>query len=192
MNDKLLANTRYYFAQSVFNTNCHFKAYNRLQKKKNDISNFVAIISAATLSLLILQIIGLEHEYQTLLNILSFVGLLITGTSLTFESFNKDDYMREMFYHREYAEKYKSLRDKYMSLIEEIMSNAFTEEQLRNKKNILQIQYSAIGETAPTTTYKDYKQTQIGLGLNENKDEEFTWSDEEINKFLPKQLRITT
>jgi len=191
MNSILLANTRHYFAQTVFNTNCHFKAYNRLQKKKKRVSNFVAVISAVTLFLLILQIIGLEQKNQIILNILSFVGLLITGASLTFELFNKDDYIQEMFYHRTYAEKYKSLRDEYMSLIEEIMSNAFSEEQLRSKKNMLQTRYSTIGETAPTTTYKDYKQAQLGLGLKGNTDEEFTWSDEEIDKFLPKQLRIT-
>jgi len=191
MNSQLLANTRHYFAQTVFNTHCHYKAYDRLQKKKNCVSNFVAVISAVTLFLLILQIIGLEQKWQFLLNILSFVGLLLTGASLIFELFNKDDYIQEMYYHRTYAEKYKSLRDEYMSLIEEIMSNAFSKEYLRSKKNTLQIRYSNIGETAPTTTYEDYKQAQIGLGLAGRTDEEFTWSDEEIDKFLPKQLKIS-
>ena len=190
MNDKLLANTRYYFAQTVFNSNCHYKAYYRLQKKKNCVSIFIKIIAAATLLVLILQIIGLELQCQNLLSILSFVGLLITGTSLTFQMFSKDDFIREMFYHRTYAEKYKSLRDEYMCLIEEIMSNALSEDNLRNKKNMLQTRYSAIGETAPTTTYEDYQQAQIGLGLAGSTKEEFTWSDEEIDKFLPKQLRI--
>ena len=99
--------------------------------------------------------------------------------------------MQEMFYYRAYAEKYKSLRDEYMSLIEEFMSNAYSEEKLREKKNNLQIRYSTIGETAPTTTYKDYTQTQNGLGLAGSTKEEFSWSDEEIDRFLPKKLQIT-
>ena len=110
---------------------------------------------------------------------------------MVFELFNKDDFSREMFYHREYAEKYKSLRDEYMSLIEEIMSNSLSETQLRNRKDMLQVRYSAIGETAPITISQDYKQTQLGLGLTGSANEEFTWADKEIDKFLPKQLRIT-
>ena len=191
MNDKLLASVRFYFAQSVFNTNCHFKAIDRLQKKKRNISIFVSCLSGGTLFLLILQIAGLELNYQFLLNIVSIMGLLLTGTSLMFQLIHKDDYIQEIFQHKTYVEKYKSLRDEYMSLIEEIMSDSSSHEQLRKKRDSFQIKNSHIGKTAPSTTNGDYKQAQIGLGLRENKGEEFTWADEEIDRFLPKQLKIT-
>jgi len=190
MNDKLLANVRFYFAQAVFNNSCHFKAYNRLTKKKIQLSNFVVSISAITLILLILQIIGLEQKNQGLLNVLAFIGMLLTGISLIFEIFNKEDKSEQIFQHKIYAEKYKSLRDEYMSLIEEILSNSTTDEQLRIKKDNLQKRYSAIGENAPETTGADYKQAQLGLGLDGNSGEEFTWADKEIDKFLPEQLRL--
>jgi SMODS and SLOG-associating 2TM effector domain family 4 len=190
MNDKLLANIRFYFAQSVFNNNCHFKAYNRLTKRKSQLSNFVITLSAVTLILLILQVIGLEQKNQSLLNVLAFIGMLITGASLVFEMFNKDDKSKEIFQHKMYAEKYKSLRDEYMGLIEEIMSNTTSEAELRSKKDNLQKRYSAIGENAPETTGEDYKQAQIGLGLDGNSGEEFTWADKEIDLFLPEQLRL--
>ena len=77
-----------------------------------------------------------------------------------------------------------------MSLIEEIMSNSTTETELRIKKDNLQKRYSAIGENSPETTNDDYKQAQIGLGLNGNSGEEFTWADKEIDIFLPEQLRL--
>ncbi len=190
MNDKLLANIRFYFAQSVFNSNCHFKAYNRLTKRKNQLSNFVVTLSAITLILLILQVIGLEQKNQSLLNVLAFIGMLITGTSLVFEMFNKDDKSQEIFQHKMYAEKYKNLRDEYMGLIEETMSNTISDAELRSKKDDLQKRYSAIGENAPETTGEDYKQAQIGLGLDGNSGEEFTWADKEIDLFLPEQLRL--
>jgi hypothetical protein len=189
MNNRLLANVRHYFAQSVFNTICHFKACNRLQKRKDKITIFVSCLSAATLILLILQIIGLEKKIPVLLSIVSLVGLLLTGTTLIFELINKDDCIQEIFRHKISAEKYKSLRDKYMCLIEEIMSDPDSDETLRNKRDVLQEKYSSIGETAPETIYEDYKQAQIGLGLV-GSGEEFTWSDKEINMFLPEQLRI--
>ncbi len=190
MNDKLLANIRFYFAQSVFNSNCHFKAYNRLTKRKNQLSNFVVTLSAITLILLILQVIGLEQKNQSLLNVLAFIGMLITGTSLVFEMFNKDDKSQEIFQHKMYAEKYKNLRDEYMGLIEETMSNTISDTELRSKKDDLQKRYSVIGENAPETTGDDYKQAQIGLGLDGNSGEEFTWADKEIDLFLPEQLRL--
>ena len=190
MNDKLLANIRFYFAQSVFNSNCHFKAYNRLTKRKNQLSNFVVTLSAITLILLILQVIGLEQKNQSLLNVLAFIGMLITGTSLVFEMFNKDDKSQEIFQHKMYAEKYKNLRDEYMGLIEETMSNTISDTELRSKKDDLQKRYRAIGENAPETTGEDYKQAQIGLGLDGNSGEEFTWADKEIDLFLPEQLRL--
>ena len=116
--------------------------------------------------------------------------MLITGVSLIFEMYNKDDKSHEIFQHKVYAEKYKTLRDEYMSLIEEIMSNSTTETELRIKKDNLQKRYSAIGENSPETTNDDYKQAQIGLGLNGNSGEEFTWADKEIDIFLPEQLRL--
>jgi hypothetical protein len=190
MNDKLLANTRHYFAQSVFNTSCHYNANTRLLKKKKQLSNIVVSFSAITLIVLILQVVGLENKNQSLLNILAYIGMLITGVSLIFEMYNKDDKSHEIFQHKVYAEKYKTLRDEYMSLIEEIMSNSTTETELRIKKDNLQKRYSAIGENSPETTNDDYKQAQIGLGLNGNSGEEFTWADKEIDLFLPEQLRL--
>lgn len=189
MNDKLLANVRFYFAQAVFNNNCHYKAYDRLKKKKTQVSYVVISISAITIVLLILQVIGLEQKIQSLLNIVAYLGMFSTAISLILEIFNKEDKSEQILMHKIYAEKYKSLRDEYMSLIEEIMSHSIADDQLRTKKEVLQQRYSSIGEYAPETNGDDYKQAQIGLGLN-GIGEEFTWSDVEINKFLPQQLRL--
>jgi len=61
--------------------------------------------------------------------------------------------------------------------------------QLRKLSKEYQQQYSNIGKYSPTTAYEDYQEAQKGLGLKGSSDEEFTWSDEEINRFLPKKLR---
>lgn len=190
MNDKLLANIRYYFAQSVFMNNCHYKAYNRLSKLKKRDSNIILAMSSVTVVLLILQVIGLESDNQSLLNTLAFVGLILTGTSLIFSLISKEDLSILMCNHKNVAEKYKCIRDEYMSLIEEVMSNAYNEDLLRKKRDKLQEQYSSLGEHAPETTYDDYVSAQKGLGLKGNNDQEFTWSDEEIDNFLPIQLRL--
>jgi len=107
-----------------------------------------------------------------------------------FELINKEDISMLMINHKVVAERYKALRDEYMSLIEEIMSNAYDETILRNKKEKLMKRYSKIGEFAPPTNYDDYKATQNSLGLKGNSNEEFTWSNEEIDKFLPLELKL--
>jgi hypothetical protein len=190
MNEYLLANVRFYFAQSVFMNNCHYKAYSRLEKRKKLISNIVIGFSATTILLLILQVVGLENDYKKLINILAFVGLVLTGATLVFELINKEDLSILMYQQKNTAEKYKTLRDKYMSLIEEIMSNTTNESKLKIKRDKLLKKYSAIGEYSPATDYKDYQEAQKNLGLKGNSDEEFTWSNKEIDKFLPKELRL--
>jgi hypothetical protein len=78
-----------------------------------------------------------------------------------------------------------------MSLIEEIMSIAISEDQIRIKRDAFMKRYGSIGEHAPETDAVDYKKTQCGLGISKNAKEEFTWADSEIDKFLPEQLRLT-
>jgi len=189
MNKLLLANIRFYFAQSVFMNNCHYKAYGRLEDRKKLVSNIAKLFSSVTLLLLILQIIGLENDYDSFINILAFVGLVLTGSILVFEIINKEDITLIMVQHRNSAEKYKTLRDEYMSLITDVMSNNTDEEILIEKRDELLKRYSLIGENSPTTTYDDYKNAQESLGLAGNSDEEFTWSNEQIDKFLPEELK---
>ena len=190
MNTKLLAITRFYFAQNVFMRNIHYKSYERLDKviKRNRIIIFS--IASATLITIILQVVGLEMQYTNLLRILSFCGMVLTGTSLIFQMFSNTDICEIKYQHKMLAENYKSLRDQYMSLIEEIMSESSSESKLRKKHKELQSMYGQMGKSSPATTAKDYTNAQSGLGLGNNSDEEFTWSDSEINKFLPVKLRI--
>lgn len=190
MNEKLLANIRFYFAQSVFMNSIHYKAYDRIKTQKRKLSNFLLGCASVTLVLLVIQLISVENNFQVGLRIVSYVGLLMTAITTIMELFNKEDLSMLMCQHKSVAEKYKVLRDEYMSLIEEIMSNYDSEDSIRNKKNNLQKRYGLIGENSPKTTSDDYKNAQKGLGLNGNDGEEFTWSDAEIDKFLPKKLRL--
>ena len=191
MNEKLLANIRFYFAQAVFMNSCHFNAMDRLKQRENKISLLIKIVSGATIISLVLQIIGFENNVRVVLKVAVFIGLLATTISLIFNFFYKDDRIFEIYRHRVYAEKYKFLRDEYMSLITDIMANSIPEDQQRINRNDFQNRYSIIGESAPTIDVIDYENARKNLGIQKNDKEEFTWSDFEIDKFLPKQLRIS-
>jgi hypothetical protein len=97
--------------------------------------------------------------------------------------FNKDDVIRDIERHKKYAER-------YMDLIEEAMSSTIPDERIREKRDALQKSYSKLGKNSPQTTGDDYIKAQSNLGLTENNKEEFTWSNKDIDKFLPEQLRL--
>ena len=82
-----------------------------------------------------------------------------------------------------------SLRDKYKNFIADIM-NGLSETDIIAKRDLLQEQYQIINQLALQTTFQDYKEAQRSLLGGNNSDEEFTRSDREINRFLPKDLHI--
>ncbi len=195
MNQLLLSTTKHFFAQCVFMNSIHYKAYNRLQQRQNLYKNITAWISGSTLVLIILQVVAFhaftDSVLNTILSVLSYVGLILTAVSLLFTMFHKEDISEIKVNHRLAAETYKELRDSYLILIEEIASNENDLSELRSSAREHQKQYSSIGKYSPTTTYKDYQAAQNQLGLNGNSDEEFTWTDEEINRFLPQRLKVS-
>jgi len=170
--------------------NIHYKSHTRLCEIENRNRNIVFVIASLTLIVLILDIIGLELENDQLLDVLSYCGLLLTGASLIFQLFNKQDINEIKVQHKNIAEEYKVLRDQFMSLIEKAISNSESEKKLRIKFNKLLGTYSIIGKSSPSTTYIDYLKAQKSLGLGNKSDEEFTWTDSEIDKFLPIELHI--
>ena len=190
MNEKLLSLVRFYFAQSVFMTNIHYKASSRFIERKKKIKCFEDVLTILTVASLIVEIIALQNQCDILAKIVTVIALLLTGTQLINSFIYKEDLTEKIIYHKIYAEKYKALRDKYMSLIEKVMSNCDNEINLREINDSYIIEYDTIGELAPSTTYDDYTNTQIKLGIGENKGEEFSWPDSQIDILLPEKFRL--
>jgi len=198
MNYKLLGQIRFYFAQCVFNTTCNYCAYSRLALKEKKRRYWVYSISSFTLLIIVSQLVCYqqppENEYkdtiQTLIQILNYLSLTATASSLLFELFTKEDVTQKRLEYRYAAEEYKVLRDLFMCLIEEYMSNATKEEEARQKMFSYVQTYSSIGKGAPSTTYDDYKNTQKTLGIGDSDSEGFTWPDDQINRLLPTSLHI--
>lgn len=189
MNDKILAETRFYFAQCVFNTSCHYSAVERYQEQRGKRQNFALGLSIASVITLTLTVIGWEWEFEGLLKFLSFVGLLATAASLIFEFYNREDLTEFMCSHKTTAEHYKSLRDSFMNLIRMIMEGTDISKTEPLLEKYLE-EYKLIGKFSPTTTGDDYESAQNKLGLK-NEGETFTWSNEEIDRFLPEELRLS-
>lgn len=115
---------------------------------------------------------------------------IITATTATIQFF-LNTYIKEYSLseaaerHSVTASKLWSIRESYLSLLADIASREVTIEQIIERRDHLQEDLALIYEKAPRTIPQAYKAAQKGLKLNE----ELTFSDEEIDVFLPKPLR---
>lgn len=184
--DKLLGEARFYFAQCVFNASCHYKAYDRYGNERDKRHNMALWISGFSIAILCLTVFCWESGFQGILRILSLFGTLLTAVSMIFELYSKEDITEIMCYHKQAAEDYKHLRDSFMDVIRQIISDV-DKDIIEDRLQLYLHDYSILGKYSLPTNEKDYKNAQIELGLK-GEGESFTWSSEEINRFLPLEL----
>jgi hypothetical protein len=81
-----------------------------------------------------------------------------------------------------------NIRESYLSLLVDIKSKVVSIDQIITKRDDLQNKLLNIYSGSPRTYSKAYKEASSALKLNE----ELTFSDEEIDVFLPLELRKTS
>ncbi|AJD43359.1 hypothetical protein RGR602_PA00012 (plasmid) [Rhizobium gallicum bv. gallicum R602sp] len=87
--------------------------------------------------------------------------------------------------HRDAAANLWPIRESYLSLLADLRMGSLSSEEALKRRDELQKKLSAIYLGAPQTTAKAYADAQIAL----QKNEDYTFNDEEIDKFVPKSLR---
>jgi hypothetical protein len=71
------------------------------------------------------------------------------------------------------------------------MSESVSTDQIIARRDLLQREYQVISDLAPQTGSKECTKAQKRLNKRgATQGEEFTWSDEEIDWFLPEYLRM--
>lgn len=89
--------------------------------------------------------------------------------------------------HSDAAANLWDIREKYLSLIADIKSQQISPKEIIITRDKLQKRLFSIYKGIPRTTNKAYAKASNALKSNE----ELTFSDEEINNFLPKELKKT-
>jgi len=186
MDLKNLAVVRQSFAQTVFTHQVQENASSNKRKK-------VVGIKVLNICLvgIILVILVLQTQFPEFL-IFAYIGAGITIAEIIFLIIQLTfDFEGQSLLHKNSALKYMGLRDKYRLLITDIMNETGSKRELITRRNSLQDEYQAISDLAPPTTNVEFEQAQKAL----NKKgvvggEQFTWSDAEIDHFLPESLRI--
>lgn len=186
MDIKNLSIIRQSFASTVFTHKVQEIASENQGKKALVIKVVNILLVSVVLILLIVQVANPENL------IFSYIGSGVTVAEVIFLiiqisfSFEQKEIM-----HKNSALKYMGLRDAYRLLIVDVMNDSISTTEIVTRRDHLQTQYQVISDLAPQTNAKEYTEAQKRLNKRgEIGGEEFTWSDEEIDWFLPNNLRL--
>jgi len=116
----------------------------------------------------------------------AYATAALSATTLILNSYAKDlDPGQESQKHRAAASDIWNVRESYLSLLTDIRDTALPIAKLRERRDQLQAQLHEIYRGAPHTNGKAYGDAQDALKNRE----ELTFSDAEIDAFLPPPLR---
>lgn len=186
MDIKNLSIVRQSFANTVFTHKVQEVAA-EVQEKKAFLVKKINVLLVS----LVLLFLFLQAKFPDNI-IFTYIGVGITISEIIFLiiqlTFN---FEQRMVVHKNSALKFLGLRDSYRLLITDIMNQSISRRELVARRDSLQREYQTICELAPQTGGKEYSEAQKRLnkkGIVPG--EEFTWSDKEIDWFLPEELRL--
>ena len=114
------------------------------------------------------------------------LGIIVSTALLALNTYTKDYDLGELAQkHKHAANDLWSIREKYLSLLVDLAMREKPLEALQQQRDELVEQLHAAYSGAPSTTLQAYKKAQESL----KKLEEMTFTDTEIDAFLPKELR---
>jgi hypothetical protein len=118
-----------------------------------------------------------------------YISTILAATTLAFVifqvSFNPEEAAEK---HRQAAKEIWYVREKYVSLLVDIKNGALSNEAVTKRRDGLIEELKLIYKFVPPTSASAYKKAQRALKINE----ELTFTNDEINQFLPEDLWIKT
>jgi hypothetical protein len=161
-----------------------YTAHNKDYYIKSNIVRWIkrlnVVITFVVLSLIVLQMkINNEYLLRTTIIVTFFqVSFLIYQLSFNHEELKEK--------HKQAANTLWIIKEDLLWLIADIMNKAKTEEEIIKGRNSINKELGIIYKNTPNTSKKAYKQAQLALKI----EEEQTFSEEEIDYLLPKNLRL--
>ena len=157
----------------------------KVQEKSADYKRFFfgvirtvqTVLSAISSTGFIVILLGKPEISATATLTAGVTSLLLTAINLLCQNWNAMD---EVEKHRVTAAKLWLPRDKYLSLLTDIVSRTIAIEDVKLQRTTLQNQLAEIYKDAPRTDALAYWLAQFGL----KKNEEFTFKKGEVNEFL--------
>lgn len=177
--EALEAQIRECYGRVVWTHKTQEKCADLLLKKQNRIKFWQIVLSAITTSGIMVSVFG----NNKLIGIISVViSLILTIINTYVKNYDLGGLAQK---HADAAASIWNIRESYMSLLTDIKSNSLSINEIRTNRDKLQVDLHKIYKGVPRTIDKAYNEASNAL----KNMEEMTFSDEEINKFLPAALK---
>jgi len=181
--DLLLAQIREAYGKVVYTHKTHEKQADLCFRNHRLQRGGLVALTAVSSGTFLAALLNLVWDQQGAALVTSFIALLVTALNLGTKTFK---YGEEAQRHRDVASRLWDVRESYLSLITDLMSDAVGLDEARERRDELQETLREIYSDAPRTTGKAYSKAQRGLKDNE----ELTFSSDEVDRFLPANLRL--
>ena len=170
------------YGRVVYSHKTHEKCADILLARQGRIRVWQIILSAITTAGFVAAAFGSGK-------IGALIGLVVSTVLLALNSYTKNYDIGELAQkHKHAANDLWLIREKYQSLLVNVAMKEKPLESLQEQRDKLAEELHTIYSSAPATNSPAYKQAQEAL----QKHEDMTFSDEEIDAFLPRELRRTT
>ena len=167
------------FGRVVYSHKTHEKCADILLTRLSRIKLWQIILSALTTGGFIAAVIGAGK-------IGALAGILVSTALLVLNAYSKNYDLGELSQkHRQAGADLWIIREKYLSLITDLRMGETPIETLQKERDNLLEDLHAVYSGAPSTTYQAYKKAQEALKTLED----MSFSDAEIDAFLPKELK---
>jgi len=163
----------------VYTHKTHEKCADILLSRLSQIKLWQIILSAVTTGGFIAALFGTGKAGALL-------GILVSTALLVLNAYTKNYDLGELAQkHRQAGADLWIIRERYLSLITDLRMGEKPIETLQRERDELLEELHSVYSGAPSTTYQAYKKAQEAL----KQLEDMTFSDEEIDAFLPKELQ---
>ncbi len=170
------------YGRVIYTHKTHEKCADVLKTRSDCVKLIEIILSAATTTTILVILFGNGKIFQ-------FIAALCSTALLALSLYSKDfNLLAIAEKHKQAALDILEVREKLLSLLVDIRIGNKEIEQLQLIRDKLNEQLINTYRGAPKTINKAYKIASKAL----QKNEEFTFSDSEIDKFLPENLRRST
>lgn len=167
------------FGRVVYSHKTHEKCADILLSRLSQIKLWQIILSAVTTGGFLAAVFGVGRVGAAL-------GVLVSTALLVLNAYTKNYDLGELSQkHRQAGSDLWIIREKYLSLITDLRMGEKPIETLQKERDVLLEELHAVYSGAPSTTYQAYKKAQEAL----KQLEDMTFSDREIDAFLPKKLK---
>ena len=167
------------YGRVVYSHKTHEKCADLLLDRLSMIKLWQILLSACTTGSFVSTFFGSGNTGAA-------IGVVISTILLVLNAYTKNYDLGELAQkHKQAANDIWLIREQYLSLLSDLAMEQKPLENLQMERDALLGSLHAIYAGSPSTTYAAYKKAQDALKRNED----MTFSDQEIDAFLPKELK---